>query len=154
MAGESASTSFEYDQRQTPDEWVFRNIGPYNHAATGGFLPLTASSNLITPLTTDRPYVIDSVKFVAETIAAAARTVRLAWANDGQTMAAAVSASQFVTSAFDLNTLVAGTLSAATIDRTNNLIPAGARLFLVTGSTSDTALAGLNIHIRLRTLVR
>jgi len=104
----------------------------------------------------DRETVIDYVTFFTEVISTGATGmgVRLAYATDGQTMAAAVTASQYVTASVNLKTdLVAGTKFVATVDTTNNLIPAGARLFLVSDAGLATSVSGFGFLIRTRTVV-
>jgi len=155
MAGDGSTTVF--DPTKLPHEFRTRTYGPFSHAAGSGAVAIGVNTNVPIGEYFDRQQVIDSVSFMIDgTVAAAARTFRLAYATEGQTLAQAVSANQYITSAGDFGQVgyVAGTTYAVTVDTTMNLVPAGSRLFLVLGASAETSLAGARIFIRYRSLLR
>lgn len=159
MAGQNPNLSD--DTTKIPHEAFLLRFGPWSHGAGNGAVALGLAHTVNNDLgyITDRPIVVDNVTASVMTKPTAYRGIRLGWATSGQTKAAAVTAGQFFTSEFDLNTLTNDTPGALTVTRTNNVIPAGSRLFYTNtgngagGDTTDTALVQLVIMVRGSTRV-
>lgn len=151
---EGSITPLEYNNGMVPHEFTSRVFGPWGHAAPAGFGFALGTTDFVLPMTFDRDGVIDKVSVKVEVKAAAARTIRLVYVLDGQTLAAAITASQFLTSSLDLNTLTNATWADMTITTTVNALPAKFTIGVDLASTSDTALVGLMLFIRHRTMIR
>lgn len=149
MAGDSKQ--FADDPRLLPEEFRQLILGPYSHAAGAGTILFPGNAS-VTVAVVDRETTVDKISLICTTKPTAARNIRFGYATAGQTIAAAVSASQWLMTAnYDLNGITIDTLTDMTLDRTANRIPAGSRIFMFGGSTADTALVGLMPHLRLKT---
>jgi len=148
----ASDTQVAMEPRLCPEEFVQVNFGTFNGAATSnGGTTVTNGANQALPFMTDREIKVDSVIGTMLTKPGAALTMRLAYATNGQTMAQAVTASQYITASYDLNTATDDTKFALTVDRLKNVIPAFSRLFLVFGASANTAMRSLQLQARLTT---
>lgn len=139
--------------QEYPDDFDPIHLGRFQHAASDvNGTQLGTTDFLPGGFLAERPFIVDSFCLRAETIANAARTIRFVYVNNGQTLAAAISASQFLTDAIDLSTVVAGTLTTFLSTYTNPLL-AGTRIGIDLSATSDNALAGLILQMRRRTRI-
>ena len=150
MPGES--TSIPPEARILPPNFQIHPLGVFGHTAVNGQVALTSNTNIPLAGIFDRDTVIDDINMVCEVKPSAARSIDIGYVSPDQTLAQPVVAdNQWLVTALDMNAaLTNGAVYTPTIDRTKNLLPAGARLFIRSATTADTALVGLNISARIR----
>jgi hypothetical protein len=139
-------------------------LGPFSMDTTptwGGGITIKDGNNP-TRVHADRKWVLESARILVETLPSGTMTIQWFWAAEGQTMAQAVTAAQYVTDAKSVAALTLNTWSDFTVRAAQNVILAGERLFFVvvsdadgsgSGTGDDVTCEGIHMELRRRTLI-